>query len=112
MRKIRLFTEEDKELLKMPIPHSPCINCSMGFSCYGCQQQHEYNHTVEKYKESGIFQYALNIQQILDKKEKISDLELEIKNTINDFPEEIRYIAKDMANCKHNKELSLKGEQS
>lgn len=97
MKEIRLFTEEDKKLLKMPIPHSPCISCNMGFSCYGCQQQCEYNHRVEKYKENGILRYALDIQQILDKKERILDLEFEIKNTIKDFPEEIRYIAEDMA---------------
>lgn len=97
MKEIKFFTKEDRELLKTPIPTSPCKRCGMGWSCCGCQLQREYDHAVEKYKENSILQYALNIREIIDNKEKISDLEYKIKNIVESFPEEIKDIAEDMA---------------
>ena len=82
MKKIEIyeFDERDLELLKMPLPISPCITkCHGGIvSCCGCQEVFKYEKDIKKYKERNIFDIAQKIQKVRDNIEKVKELKKEI----------------------------------
>lgn len=74
------LTEEDIELLKKPLPKSPCLKCmdrGLG-GCCGCDKETEYRNYIEIYEENNILEIARDITRIMELQKQISDIFIEI----------------------------------
>lgn len=84
------ITDEDKELLKKPLPINPCNNrCPDRHSCCGCPKLTEYDKTIKAYQDADIYVWALTIGSVNEVEEKIKELEEEKKQLISKLPKEI-----------------------
>lgn len=86
-----VFSEEDKKLLSQPLPQNPCDYClTKRWSCCGCDKQRSYDEKIKPYKDSGIFEYKMIIDEIKEKKLKIMWTQGKINRLKAELPKELR----------------------
>lgn len=81
------FTDEDKKLLKIPLPDNPCTNCGAGAACCGCPKGDDYNKKVKPYKDANIYDIAVSLQRITILNNKIKQCLDEITTINTNLPE-------------------------
>lgn len=86
------LTEGDIQLLNMPLPKSPCHDCTDAAECCGCQHQTRYRERVRPYGEAGIIEYMTALTEISDEAEKAAAIILEARTKWDKLPSEIREV--------------------
>lgn len=76
------FDNEDRRLLSIEVPDSPCDKCHQGTSsaCCGCPSYTEYLEIIKPYKDRNIYDLALKFKRIKSIEKEIERLEEELKN--------------------------------
>lgn len=89
MKTVMTFTKEDIELLKKPIPTSPCITCRNTMECCGCPEKREYNEKIKPYKEANIIDIARELLDITNMEKKIEEMQKRVAYIKANLPEEV-----------------------
>ena len=72
------YTQEDKVMLKKPLPANPCDKCTAGTACCGCPDVLKYAEQVQPYRDAGIYDIAR-------KMEKMREMEQQAKAIIAEY---------------------------
>lgn len=91
-----IVTDEDKKLLSQSLPKNPCKGCRDAGSCCGCPKETEYQSMIKPYKDAGILEYAIIIEDIRRMKGEIKILEMSIDKRYEEFPVELKTYAKEL----------------
>lgn len=89
MKTVNVFTTEDLELLKTPLPYNPCLTCGVGAACCGCPEGREHLEKVKRYKELNIYDIACNLAKIKTLENEIKEKKQEIVDIEKNIPEEV-----------------------
>lgn len=75
------FDDEDRRLLSIEVPDSPCKKCyqSTSSACCGCPSYTEYLEIIKPYKDRNIYDLALKFKIIKTIEREIDKLEKELK---------------------------------
>lgn len=84
----KIYTKEEIELLKKPLPKDPCFGCHSAF-CGDCHEQEHYEEKIKPYVEKGLFDIASRIFLIKDFEEKIEQEKRELNHMKSELPAEI-----------------------
>lgn len=85
-----IFTDEDIELLKTPLPKDPCTTCGIEIVCCGCPKGSEYGEIIRPYKQAGIYELACKLKTREYRLKEIKACEKEIEEIEKEFPEDIK----------------------
>lgn len=83
-----VLDEEDKKLLSIEIPDSPCNKCYLNSNgCCGCPDGTKYYEKIKPYKDRNILDIAIKIKrmrklqnEIKEKKKEVDRISEELKN--------------------------------
>ena len=74
--------KEDIQLLKEGLPDNPCdiMQCSHGYrmTCCGCPKYYDYAEKVKVFKENNLYDIALELKELSDKKRKLQSMKDEM----------------------------------
>lgn len=76
---IQIFDENDKNLLKVPLPDNPCNGCRMVADCCGCPSANAYREAIQPYKDANIFEIAQKLKRRNELHEKIFQYNKELE---------------------------------
>lgn len=88
-----ILNDFDKYLLSKPFPENPCYvkcNASDRDACCGCSDGSMYEETIKVYKDAGLFEYVIKIDEIRRLKREIANKEKMIADIYKEIPSEIR----------------------
>ena len=90
-----ILTEEDKKLLSQPSPENPCDYClTKRWNCCGCDKQKKYDEMLKPYKDRGLLEYKMIIEEIKKENRKIMWIQGEINSLEAELPKELRCYVK------------------
>lgn len=84
------YTQEDKVMLRKPLPPNPCDTCAAGAECCGCPDGRKYAEAVKPYKDAGIYDIAR-------KMEKMREMEKQARAIVSEYQkmnDELPYFAR------------------
>lgn len=89
-----VFSEEDKNLLAQPFTMmNPCNYCrTERWSCCGCDKQKRYDEMLKPYKDKGLLEYKMIIENIREKNREIMWIQGRINSLKAELPKELRSI--------------------
>lgn len=88
-----ILNDFDKYLLSKPLPENPCYvkcNATTRATCGGCSDGSMYAETIKVYKDAGVFEYVIKIDEIRRLKREIADKEKMLADKYTEIPPEIR----------------------
>ncbi len=99
MQTIQIFTDEDKEMLKQPLPDNPCNHplCDgHAAECFGCEEYHKYKEIVKLYEERGLLQITSYYKRINNILKEIKRYEKEVRSLAKELPDFLQEKIKEM----------------
>lgn len=70
----------DYALLRKPLPEDPCSKCESKIGCTSCEKLKSYNDAISLYKESNLYDVALQLEDIRKYEAEVSELRSKIYN--------------------------------
>lgn len=89
-----IFTNEDFELLSKVLPDNPCRKCDANIRgyCCGCQKGTDYAKIAKPYKDSNIYEIALEIKEFYDLDKSIKEIRSKQKDILDNLPKDVKYL--------------------
>lgn len=84
----KVYTKEEIEFLKKPLPKDPCFNCHSVF-CGDCHEGERYKEKIIPYFEKGLFDIASRIDFIKDSERRLEKEREELNHLKSELPVEI-----------------------